>query len=298
VANNVPNKWSIDYLITPHRYPRLTYGIRILVLLIGCFLGAVSVNSFLVPAHILAGGVTGVAQIIHHYTNWPIGSLYFIFNVPLFILGYKYLGKQFVILTAIGIVAFSFFTDWVHIQFDLPLNDPLLVGLYGGVLAGLSSGLIIRVGGSAGGTDILSLVIHRISGKSVGSLSFFFNAVIVVCSMGVFGVPAGMYTLVSMFATSRVINALMHYQNRKTALIVSAKAQEISKAIAQQIHRGSTLLNASGTYTNSSVGVLMCALTHFELAELKWICTSVDPNVFITVLDTTEVVGRFRNLPV
>lgn len=292
------NKWSMNYLITPVRYPLLTYSIRIFILLVGCFIGAVSVNSFLVPARILAGGVTGIAQMIFHFTHWGIGTLYFLFNVPLFVLGYKYLGKQFVILTGIGIVAFSIFTNTVYIEFPLPLNDPLLVGLYGGVLAGVSSGLIIRIGGSAGGSDILSLVIHKVFGQSVGSISFAINLVIVLLSMTVFGVPAGMYTLVSMFATSRVINALMHYQNRKTALIVTTKADEMSQSIAEHLNRGSTLLTASGTYTKTSVGVLMCAMTHLEIAELKVLCLSVDPNAFVTILDTTEVVGKFRNLPV
>ena len=149
-----------------------------------------------------------------------------------------------------------------------------------------------------GGTDILSLVLNRSTGKSLASLSFAMNVVVLLLSMTVFGIPAGMYTLVSMFATSRVINALMHFQQRKTALIVSAYCTEISAEIGLRLGRGSTLLNASGTYTKSSVGVLMCALTHLEVADLKLLASEIDPQVFITVLDTTEVVGRFRHISV
>lgn len=280
---------------TPH--PILSYGVRILLILAGDLLGAVSVNNFYVPAHILTGGITGIAQLINHYSGLPIGTLYFVFNIPLFVLGYRYLGKRFVALTGIGIVGFAVFTDFIHL--DLPaIHDPLLVCLYGGVLGGISSGLVIRAGGSVGGTDILSLVVNRVTGKSVGGASFAMNAVIVLLSMSVFGIQAGMYTLVAMFAGSRVMNALMHFQQRKTALIVSSMAADISKVIGARLGRGSTLLNASGTYTNSSMQVLICTLTQLELTEMKSLALDLDPQVFITVLDTTEVVGRFRHVSI
>ena len=289
---------SVNQIAQAGNNPVLAYGFRIVVVLIGGLIGSISVNNFLVPAHILAGGITGITQILHHL--WPvlaIGTLYFIFNIPLFILGYRHLGRRFVLLTGVGIAGFSFFTDAVHLNFT-PVHDPLLISLYGGVLGGISSGIVIRVGGSMGGTDILSLVISRMTGKSMASISFALNVIVVALSMTVFGIQAGMYTLVSMFATSRVINALMNYQQRKTALIVSSKCTEISKEIGNRLGRGSTLLNASGTYTNASVGVLMCALTHLEVPELKLLATQIDDQVFITVLDTTEVVGRFKHLTV
>jgi uncharacterized membrane-anchored protein YitT (DUF2179 family) len=291
-------KVDVNQLIGDRGHPAITYTLRIIVLLIGCFIGAVGVNSFLVPAKIQAGGVTGVAQLINHFWHIPIGTLYFLFNIPLFVLGYRYLGKKFVFFTGIGIAAFSVFTDIIHLGVPLPMEDPLLICLYGGVLLGVSSGIIFRVGGSAGGTDILSLVINRVTGRSVGSLGFGINIVIVLLSMTVFGIDLGMYTLVAMFATSRVINSLLHYQNRKTALIVSTRTAEISQAIGEKLIRGSTLLSGSGAYTRAETGVLICALTHLELSELKALCTELDPNVFITVLDTTEIVGKFRHLPV
>ncbi|KPV39903.1 YitT family protein [Alicyclobacillus ferrooxydans] len=291
------NQLNINYFLRTSRHPVLNVGVRIIVLLFACVLSAVAINSFLVPARILAGGVTGIAQIIHHFWSLPIGTMYFIFNIPLFILGFRYLGKQFIFLTGVGIVGFSVFTDTIHPHFNLPVQDPLLMSLYGGVLGGVASGLVFRVGGSTGGTDILSLVFNRITGRSVGSLSFGMNVIIVILSMTVFGIPAGLYTLVSMFATSRVVNALLNYQNRKTALIVSVKATEIGEAIGQQLGRGSTLLQASGAYSKANTNLLICALTHLELTELRQLCTAIDPNVFVTVLPTTEVYGRFRHVP-
>jgi len=283
-----PPKWR------QHR--ALDFLWRLLVVLAADFIGAVSVNNFLVPAHILAGGITGVSQIIHHYfAMLGIGTLYALLNLPLFILGYRYLGKRFVGLTAVAIVGFSIFTDIVHLHFTT-VHDPLLIGLYGGILTGISSGIVIRVGGSMGGTDILSLVLFRLTGRSIGGTGFAINAFVVALSGLVFGVEAAMYTLVSIFAASRVVNALMNYQQRKTALIVTTRPTEISKEISARLGRGSTLLNASGTYTNASVGVLMCAMTSLELTELKILSVDLDPQVFITILDTTEVFGRFRPL--
>lgn len=275
-------------------HPVLDWAWRIAIVIFSDLIGSISVNNFLTPAHILAGGVTGVAQIIHHYVHFlGVGTLFFVFNIPLFLIGYRRLGKRFIALTGLAIVGFSAITDAVTIHFATP-KDPLLMGLYGGVLAGLSSGLVIRAGGSMGGTDILSLVLHRITGRSVGSTGFIMNAIVVLLSMFIFGIPAGLYTLVSMFATSRVVSSLMHFQQRKTALIVTDKPHEVSQLIGERLTRGSTIIRASGAYTKAERSVLLCVLTHLELSDLRALVYSVDENAFITVLDTTEVMGRFR----
>ncbi|WP_367305793.1 YitT family protein [Alicyclobacillus acidocaldarius] len=275
-------------------HPALDWTWRIAVILFSDLVGAVAVNNFLTPAHILAGGVTGVAQILHHYVPaLGVGTMYFVFNIPLFILGYRYLGRRFIFQTGIAILGFSALADFVRLHFSTP-TDPLLMGLYGGVLTGLSSGLVIRVGGSMGGTDIVSLVVHRLTGRNIGSVSFVMNAAIVLLSMLVFGVPAGLYTLVSMYAASRVVSGLMHFQQRKTALIVTSKPSEVASAIGQRLVRGSTVMRAYGAYTQRERGVLLCAMTHLEIADLKEIVQALDPDAFITILDTTEVIGRFR----
>lgn len=278
-------------------HPFLDILWRILVILVGDALGAIAVNNFLVPARILSGGVTGISQVINNYAPYlPIGTLYFILNIPLFILGYKYLGKKFIVLTGVAIIGFSFFTDVLHLQFSVA-HDPLLIGLFGGVLGGLSSGMVIRVGGSMGGTDILSMVFFRLTGKSIGGTGFFMNIIVLFLSTIVFGIPAGMYTLVAMFASSRVINTLMNYQQRKTALIVTTKAHEISRTIGAQLGRGSTLMQAAGMYSNEEREVLMCVMTSFEITELRAIVTGLDENAFISVIDTTSVIGNFHHLP-
>ncbi|MCL6548842.1 MAG: YitT family protein [Alicyclobacillus sp.] len=289
---------SLTALLRSKGHPIAGILLRILLILAGDFIGAVGINNFLVPAHILAGGITGVAQLIHHFRPVPIGTLYFLFNIPLFAVGYKYLGKRFIALTGVGIVGFSVFTDVVHLPLHLPKTDPLLMGLYGGVLSGISSGVLIRAGGSAGGIDILSIVLNRVTGKGVGSASFGMNALVVVLSMSVFGVEAGMYTLVSMFAAARVVNSLMHFQQRKTAVIVSADAEAIAAQIHRRLGRGSTLIPASGTYTHAELGVLLCTLTQLEVDELSHLAREVDPHVFIAVLDTGQVFGRFRQIAV
>lgn len=276
--------------------PVIDWTWRVLVVAAAALIGSVGMNNFLVPAHILAGGSTGIAQIVHHYIpGVGLGTLFFILNIPLFVLGYRHLGKKFIFLTGIGILCFSISTDVVHFHFNTA-PDSLLTGLYGGVLTGMSSGMVIRIGGSMGGTDILSLVIHRVTGRSVGSTGFIINVLIVLVSMFIFGVPAGMYTLVSMFAASRVISALMHFQQRKTALIVTSHPELVAKAIGEQLARGSTIIRASGGYTQQERGVLLCALTHLEMQDLKDVVHSTDQNAFMSILDTTEVVGRFRQL--
>ncbi|MCY0897017.1 MAG: YitT family protein [Alicyclobacillaceae bacterium] len=278
-------------------YPTFDFIWRVVIVLMGDLAGSISVNNFLVPAHILSGGLTGIAQILHHYFIFlPIGTLYFLFNIPLFLLGYRFLGRRFVVLTAIGIVGFSLATDLIHLHFRTPHHDLLLMSLYGGVLGGISSALAIRVGGSMGGTDILSVVFYRLTGRNVSSTGLVMNVIVLLLSVTVFGTEAGMYTLVSMFATARVIAALMHHQQRKTALIVTSKANEMAAAINSRLTRGSTLMRAEGTYSNAELGVLMCVLTVIEIADLKILVQQMDESAFMTVLDTTEVLGQFRHI--
>ncbi len=292
---NIPTGvFSLSRWLDGKHHPYSSSAIRILALLVGDLVGAVAINNFLIPAHILAGGITGIAQVVQHFTHIAVGTWYFILNIPLFILGYRYLGRRFIFLTGVAIVGFSAFTDFVHVPFT-PHGSPLLISLYGGVLLGISSGIIFRVGGSTGGTDIISLVVNRRTGKSIGSLSFAMNIVVVLLSSTVFGIEAGMYTLVAMFVAARAMNALMNYQQRKTAIIVSAKAQEIADQIGQRLGRGATLVNAAGAYSGNELGMLICALTQLEISELRGLATDIDPNVFITVLNTTEVIGRFRH---
>ncbi|MBX6351960.1 MAG: YitT family protein [Thermoflavifilum sp.] len=268
--------------------------LRILLILAGTFVGSIAVNEFMTPAHILAGGVTGIAQLMGHFTGIGMGTLYFLLNIPLFLLGYRFLGRRFIALTGVGILSFSVFTDVVRIRNLALPQDPLLLSIYAGVLLGISSSIVFRAGGSTGGTDILSLVLNRLTGKSVGGISFALNVVVVLLSMGFFGVDAGLYTLVALFASARVVNSLLHFQHRKTVLIVSSKATEISRRIGERLGRGSTLVAASGAYTGHATSVLMCVLTHLEVPELRELALEVDPQAFITVLDTTEVVGKFR----
>jgi uncharacterized membrane-anchored protein YitT (DUF2179 family) len=285
---------DLENMMRQNAHPIRSYAIRIVIILIGDLLGAIAVNNFLTPARILAGGLTGISQLINHFIPaLPTGSLYLVLNIPLFILGYRYLGRRFIILTGVGIAGFSVFTDTVRLHIAPP-SDPLLLVLYGGVLLGASSGLVIRAGGSTGGTDIVSLVYNRKTGKSVGGVSFGINAVVVLLSTSVFGVAAGMYTLVSMFAAARVTNSLLHYQHRKTALIVTTRPKEVASEILERLGRGSTLLHGVGTYTGQDLGVLMCVVTDLEIGELKLLVKNTDPKVFISILDTSEVVGHFK----
>jgi uncharacterized membrane-anchored protein YitT (DUF2179 family) len=293
-VTDIGRRLDVNRMLYQHQRSALGFILRIVLILAGTLIGAVAVNEFMTPAHILAGGVTGVSQLVEHFTGIGTGTLYFLLNIPLFLLGYRFLGRRFIALTAVGIVSFSMFTDLVHIRgLTLP-KDPLLLSIYAGVLLGVSTSIVFRAGGSTGGTDILSLVLNRLTGKSVGGISFALNVVVVLLSMGVFGVDAGLYTMVALFASARVMNSLLDFQHRKTALIVSAKAPEISRRIGERLGRGSTLLTASGAYTGHETGLLMCVLTHLEVPELRELALDIDPHAFITVLDTTEVVGKFR----
>ncbi len=272
--------------------PTIDLFIRAVVVLFGELLNALAYRSLIVPAKLLSGGVVGTALLLHQLFNLPIGLQTIIYNIPIFLVGYRLLGRRFIVLSAVGVGAFSVLLD--NIQLPSVTKDLLLVAIFGGIMTGIADGIILRVGGSTGGFDIIGLIVSRKFGISVGQVFLVFNAIIIALAAVLLNSPElAMYTLIMLFVSSPVVDTIQAPTRRRLVLVISAKHEQIAERIFKDLHRGVTYLQGIGAYTSTEFRVLMCVMTRYELVELRSILGEIDPAAFTVILDATDVIGRF-----
>lgn len=272
----------------------------VIIIFIGCFIASLGINLFLVHAKLLSGGATGVALIFEYLTGVQSGYSVFIINIPLFLLSYKKLSKQFTLYSAIGMTSLSISLILTkHFSTYIQVNDILLYCIYGGTLCGLGYGLVFLRSGSTGGTDIINMLIRqKYSNFNVGSLGFTLNIIIVCIGAFIFGLPKALYTLLSMFIQSLILdNVLKGFSSKRLMLILSEKECEIVHFVMKDLHRGVTTLAARGEFTDSDKRMLYCLVTSREMISLKTKILAIDPKAFISILDVSEVRGKgFSNI--
>ena len=269
----------------------LTFLSRLLLTFVGTALFSLAVRGFYKPNALMSGGVTGTSLLINHFTNFPVGMAVLLFNIPIFILGFRYIGKRFAFFSGMGVLLFGLATDFLPIE---PLtSDPMLAAIFGGVLAGLGTSFAIRAGGSLGGFDILAVVVNRKFSAGVGEVLMTLNGILVVTA-GIFISPeTAMYTLIAIFASGRTVDLMQTPRPRKAFLIMTQNPAPIRERILSEMGRGLTVWRADGGF-NRNLAVLLCVVTKMELRELSEIVEEEDGNAFTVVLEASNVFGRFR----
>lgn len=257
----------------------------------GSALCALSINGILIPNEFLSGGFVGLALVIHYlFHGLPVAWLYFVLNIPVFALGWMYVGRRFFFYSLAGAVLFTLAVRWVHVSF--PVQDPILAALFAGIISGAGAGVILRSLGSAGGVDILSVILLQRFSVRLGSTILGFNTFVLSLAAVFFSLEAALYTLVYMFVNSYVVNLVVTgWSQRKAVLIISPQWEEIYKSILHEIRRGATIIQGRGAYTNQPEQILYTVITFRELARLKRMIRGLDPNAFVVVTDTMEVMG-------
>lgn len=279
---------------TPERKSQPVY-IELIVMAIGCFISAFGYNALVIPAHLLSGGLTGISQIIHHFVPVNVGIFYLILNIPLLFLGYKYLGKKFSLYTIYGTVLLSFFLYVIPIK-HIWTDNTLLSAVFGGIITSFGTGIVLRMGGSQGGLDIISRIISKHKNISVGKANLLMNVVIIIISGFIFNSEIALYTIVFIFTSMRTSDVILSHVNRISVLIVTDKGNEVSQEINDLMHRGTTVWNANGGYTHKDKIVLFCVLVEGELTQLQTIVKAVDPSAFVSIISTQNVIGRFKHV--
>ncbi|MGI5863157.1 MAG: YitT family protein [Myxococcales bacterium] len=265
---------------------------RLLVIVLASVLLAAAYNIFLLPFHLLSGGITGIAMIVAVLTELNTGWLIFALNVPIFLLGFFRLGKRFVFKSVVSVAVTSLAMQWIP---QHPVTgDPILASVFGGVLVGIAIGVIFRAGGSTGGFDIIGMVLTQKKEFPLGELIFFMNVLVVSVAGFLFTWERALYTLVTMFATGKVVDVVHTRHIKLTLMIVTKRGEELRKRLVEAFYRGATVLDVEGAYSRKKRKMLVMVITRVELEDVKQLIRTVDPSAFVNITETVEIMGRFH----
>jgi uncharacterized membrane-anchored protein YitT (DUF2179 family) len=268
---------------------------RAIAITIGAILMATGLEIFLVPNHVIDGGVTGISIMLSHLTGWELGIFLFLLNIPFVYMGYKQMGKTFAISTIYGIIVLSIFTSLFH---PVPAftDDILLATIFGGMILGVGVGIVIRSGGALDGTEILALVLTKRVPFSVGQIIMFINIFILGAAGFVFSWDRAMYSLLAYVIASKAIDTVVAgLEESKSVWIISDQAEEIGNAVNARLGRGVTYLKGEGAYTGDDKKVIFSIITRLEESKLTTIVEEIDPSAFLAIADIAEVRGgRFK----
>ena len=276
--------------------PRMESAIEVVwnlgLIALGSALCSVAINGILIPHKFFGAGFTGVALIIHYVVpSLSVAVLYFILNIPVFCLGWLYVGRRFFLYSIAGMFIFTGTLVWIHIS--LPVHDKMLSAVLAGIILGVGSGIILRSVGSAGGLDILSVIFLKRFSIRLGTTILAFNSLILVAGAVLFSLEGALYTLIYIFVSSYMVNLVVTgLSQRKAVYIISPLWEEISHEIMDKIQRGVTIIKGQGGYTGRDEQILYTVISFRELPQLKQLIRGVDPSAFVVVTDTLEVMGH------
>lgn len=264
-------------------------------IVLGCLIGAAAYPMFLEPCNIAPGGLSGVAMIINSITAWPVGVTTLVLNIPLFIVGYRSMGRVFAFRSLVATVLFSLAIDGLKMIHTPALtDDPMLGTIFGGVLLGIGLGMILRGGATTGGSDMAARVVHRyLPFLSVGMFVFLIDCLVVVAAGFAFGFTEAMYAMICIFINGKVIDMVMLGLSKNKACFVMTRAWErINQRVLEEMDRGVTLMEARGGYTGNERPVVLCVLPPQEVARLKAIVREEDESAFMFITEAHEALGE------
>lgn len=261
------------------------------MLIIGTIISSAALECFLIPNTILDGGVTGISIILFKLFGIPLWLLVLLLNIPFVYIGYKNLGKNFLIRTIISMLSFAFFLSFFEIV--KPFTEEILLAtIYGGALYGLGVGLIIHFGGCIDGTESVAIVISKKTSLSVGQIVLIFNMFIFGIAGFIFGFDRSMYSLLTYVITFKVIDFVSEgLEQAKAAMIVTSKGTDLSKEIYKKLGRTTTTIKGKGLITGEKE-VLYCVLTRIEIFELRHLVEEMDESAFVTISDVSDIIGN------
>ena len=261
-------------------------------IVLGCIIGGAAYPMFLVPNNIAPGGLTGVATVLNFLMDVPVGLTSMLMNIPLFILGYKAMGRVFVVRSFIATVLFSMAIDLIKVP--AVTMDPLLGTLYGGVLLGIGLGLILRGGATTGGTDMVARMVHsRFPFISVGMFLMMIDGLVVVLAGVCVGLNEGLYAMIAIFVSSKLIDMVMAgLTQTRACYIITSATDAVTDRIMKEMDRGVTHLVAKGAYSGTARPVILCVLSSQEVVKLKDIVREEDEKAFMFITGAHEALGE------
>ena len=265
----------------------------ILLMGIGMLFFAAAINGIIIPHEYMSGGISGISLIVYYLVGWPsVGIIYFLINIPIFAIGWREISLRFIVLSFIGTVIFSFslqFTSGIR----LPAHDNIMAAVLAGILMGIGTGLYIRVGGTAGGLDIIATIAKKRLGIPMGRIFFMLNIVPLAAAAFINSLDVALYSGISMYVYSVVVDRVQTgFSQRQSVFIISSKPKEVAQGVMKRIDRGVTFLDSTGGYSKRKGYVLYTVINMKELGRLKQLLFDIDPGAFVAINNTSEVIGR------
>ena len=266
------------------------------LLFAGALIQAFSMRMFLVPGLLVSGGISGAAQIINHYVTFPLGVMIFIGNLPLFVLGWRFLGgSRFAIRTAFAVTCFSILTDVLSLFIPASgiTNDSVLNALFGGVTLGIGLGLVYLGQGTSGGSDILGRILNHRFGISISQAYLITDTIVVLAGGFAFSWPNALYGLVVIYVSGIAAEMVSEGSSIfRTVMIITCESEQVRKVILEVLERGVTILSGTGGFTGKDRPVLYTVVTRGEVNQLKQLVKEIDPNAFVVVGIAHEAMGE------
>lgn len=270
---------------------RLNLLLEFVMLTLGAVIAAFAIEEFLVPNTILDGGVIGIGIMINNLTEISLSILTIVLNVPFLIIGSRQLGKMFIVKAGYSMIVFSVFVE-IFKPLENATSETILAVCFGGVILGLGVGIIIKFGGCLDGTETVAIMLNKKKDWPVGRLVLGMNLIIYSIAGLLFGLDRAMYSLLTYFITSKVLDMVESgLEQAKAAMIITDDAREVADKIYKQLGRTVTIMQGKGMISGNKT-VLYCVLTRFEIGELKSIIRSIDSSAFVTVTDVAEIIGN------
>lgn len=270
------------------------YALEYIFIIIGAFLMAVSTALFLLPNQLSTGGISGISTILYYSCNYPVGLTMLLINVPLFVIAMVKVNKRLFFKSILGTVLLSVFIDLLE-NLSPITNDRFLACIYGGIIMGIGTAIILKAGASTGGTDLLSYVIRAYNNKFKSSRVIIIADTIIIFFNIIFfrEIEIGLYSVIAIYLMGKMIDIIFEgIYFTKIMFIISEKYEEIYKEIGILVKRGSTGIYSKGMYSGKQNVMLFCVASRKEVAEIKQIIKQIDKNAFIVTTDAIETLGK------
>lgn len=261
----------------------------------GCFISALGTQVFNAPNSIAPGGVTGVSILLNYLFGLPISIVTLAINIPLLIVAYFLLGRRITLRTFRTVLIMTAMLALINAHIPVYQGEEMLAALYGGVLSGVGLALVFMRASTTGGTDIIARIIQKkFPDLAVGRLLLILDAFVLVAAALVYrNIESALFAMVGIFTRTRVLDSILYgLDTGKVMMIVSARYEELARAINAKIRRGCTLLDAKGTYTMQERPMLFCVVRKSQYYELKRLINSVDPEAFTIAMEANEIIGK------
>ncbi|MFZ7127946.1 MAG: YitT family protein [Desulfobacterales bacterium] len=265
---------------------------NLLLITVGTLVFTYGLKAIAIPHGFISGGITGVSLLCYYASGLMTpGIWYFLINVPIFAVGWFFVGKRFFLYSIYGMLCFSVVVDLINVQF--PIREPMLAAFAAGGIIGGGAGIILHSVGSAGGGDIIAVILNQRFNVRMGTFFFAFNLVLFGASFAFLDNDIVLYSLLLSFVSSQVIDTVLTlFNQRKIVFVISDSSESIGTEVNKTLHRGGTILYGKGTYSGKNKRILMTVVNNFELKRLEELVYGIDPEAFVIIERTFNVLGK------